>query len=407
MTSETTSETTSTATGQAGRKAQVIGVSMVKFAKPGANEPYEVMGSNAIRGALEDAGIGYDAIEQAFAGYVYGDSTCGQRVAYEVGMTGIPVYNLNNYCASGSSALMLARQAVESGSVECALAFGFEEMRPGALGSIWDDRTSPVGWIHQRREELAPELPTDAPRAIKAFGAAGYEYVNRYDANPDIFGRVAVKTRSHAVNNPYSLFSKPLTLEEVLDAPTLFPHMTRFMACPPTCGAAAAVVCTPEFAAKHGIRGIEIAAQAMTTDTATTKDSLMDLVGADMTRRAAQQAYEAAGIGPEDIDVVELHDCFTANEVISYEGLGLCEEGGAEKFIRDGGNTYGGKYVVNPSGGLMSKGHPLGATGLAQCAELVWHLRGQAGQRQVQDARVALQHNIGLGGACVVTLYRA
>jgi sterol carrier protein 2 len=390
------------------RKVKVIGVSMVKFAKPGASEPYEVMGAKAIRGALGDAGIDYSDVQQAFAGYVYGDSTCGQRTAYAVGMSGIPVFNLNNYCASGSSALYLARQAVESGMVECALAFGFEEMQPGALGSVWDDRTSPVGWIHDRREELAPELPQDAPRAIKAFGSAGWDYINRYDANPDIFARVAVKSRTHAGRNPYALFNKPLTVEQVMDSPKLFPHLTRLMACPPTCGAAAVIVCSEDFAARRGLTGaVEIAAQAMTTDTDETKLDLINLVGADMTRRAAAEVYAASGIGPEDIDVVELHDCFTPNEVISYEGLGLCPEGGAEKFILAGDNTYGGKYVVNPSGGLMSKGHPLGATGLAQCAELVWHLRGQAGERQVAGARVGLQHNIGLGGACVVTMYRA
>lgn len=389
------------------KKARIIGVNMVKFAKPGAHEPYEVMGAKAIQGALADAGIRYDQVQQAFAGYVYGDSTCGQRVAYSVGMTGIPVFNLNNYCASGSSALFLARQAVESGMIECALAFGFEEMKPGALASAFGDRTSPVGWIYERQQELAPQLPQDAPRAIKAFGSAGWEYINRYGANPDIFAKVAVKTRSHAANNPYALFTKPLTVEEVMGATQMYPHLTRLMACPPTCGAAAAIICSEEFATRHGINNaIEIAAQSMTTDTETSKLDLLNLVGADMTRRAALEVYEAAGIGPEDVKVVELHDCFTPNEVISYEGLGLCPEGGAEKFIADRDNTYGGKYVVNPSGGLMSKGHPLGATGLAQCTELVWHLRGLAGQRQVDNARIALQHNIGLGGACVVTMYR-
>jgi sterol carrier protein 2 len=389
------------------KKARIIGVNMVKFAKPGSHESYEVMGAKAIQGALKDAGIGYHEVQQAFAGYVYGDSTCGQRVAYGVGMSGIPVFNLNNYCASGSSALFLARQAVEAGIVDCALAFGFEEMKPGALVSAFGDRTSPVGWIYERQQELAPQLPQDAPRAIKAFGSAGWEYINRYGANPDIFARVAVKSRSHAMNNPYALFTKPLTVEEVLEATPMYPHLTRLMACPPTCGAAAAIVCSEEFAARHGINNaIEIAAQSMTTDTEASKTGLINLVGADMTRRAAQQVYEAAGVGPEEVDVVELHDCFTPNEVISYEGLGLCPEGGAEKFIVDGDNTYGGQYVVNPSGGLMSKGHPLGATGLAQCTELVWHLRGQAGQRQVENARIALQHNIGLGGACVVTMYR-
>ncbi|MFC5587740.1 lipid-transfer protein [Sporosarcina soli] len=388
-------------------KAKVIGVNMVKFRKPGTQEPYEVMASKAIQGALEDAGIDYTEIQQAYAGYVYGDSTCGQTALYKVGMTGIPVINVNNNCSSGSTALFLARQAVQSGAVECALAFGFEEMRPGALKSSWEDRTAPLAWAVDRLHELRPELEESGSRAIKMFGAAGTDYLETYGANPDIFAKVAVKSRNHAIQNPYSLFTTPLTVEEVLNAPVISANLTRFMACPPTCGAAAAIVCSEDFARKHGITdAVEIVAQSMTTDTVESYDDPMNLAGADMTWRAAQQVYEQAGIGPEDVQVVELHDCFTPNEVITYEGLGLCSRGGAEKFINDKNNTYGGKYVVNPSGGLMSKGHPLGATGLAQCTELVWQLRGQAGGRQVEGARVALQHNLGLGGAGVVTMYR-
>lgn len=380
---------------------------MVPFTKPGAHEPYEVMASKAVKGALEDAGIHYSDIQQAYASYVYGDSTCGQRALYMVGMTGIPIINVNNNCSSGSTSLFLARQAVASGMVECALAVGFEEMKPGALASAWQDRTPPLGWAHHRLKELDPGLPDAASGAIKMFGSAGKEYLEKYGANPDIFARVSVKTRSHAIQNPFSIFNKPLTVEEVLSAPTLLPYLTRLMACPPTCGAAAAIICSEAFALKHGItQAVEIVGQALTTDTNVSHDSIINLVGADMTRRAAAQVYEMAGIGPEEVDVVELHDCFTPNEVITYEGLGLCTEGGAEKFIHDADNTYGGKYVVNPSGGLMSKGHPLGATGLAQCTELVWQLRGQADKRQVEGARVALQHNLGLGGACVVTMYR-
>lgn len=364
------------------------------------------MAAEAVRGALKDAGIDYQEVQQAYASYVYGDSTCGQRALYEVGMTGIPIINVHNNCSSGSSALFMARQAVESGEVDCALAFGFEEMQPGALGNIWDDRTAPLGWMLDRLMELEPNLP-DAPGAIKMFGAAGKAYLEKYDANPNIFAKVAVKTRSHAVLNPYSIFNIELTVEEVMNAPLIFPTMTRFMACPPTCGAAAVIICSEDFAKKHGIfNTVEIIGQAMTTDTKVTYEDPLTIIGLEMTQRAASQVYEKAGIGPRDVDVVELHDCFTPNEVITYEGLGLCGEGEAEKFINDGDNTYGGKYVINPSGGLMSKGHPLGATGLAQCTELVWQLRGQADKRQVEDAKVALQHNIGLGGACVTTLYR-
>jgi acetyl-CoA acetyltransferase len=184
--------------------------------------------------------------------------------------------------------------------------------------------------------------------------------------------------------------------------------MTRVMACPPTCGAAAAIICSEAFAKKHGLRSdVVILAQAMTTDTAVTFDArdMREVVGFSMAQDAAKQVYEAAGIGPQDVDVIELHDCFAHNELLTYESLGLCPRGGAQKFVEDGDNTYGGKFVTNPSGGLLSKGHPLGATGLAQCTELVQQLRGQADKRQVEGARLALQHNLGLGGACVVTLY--
>ena len=190
----------------------------------------------------------------------------------------------------------------------------------------------------------------------------------------------------------------------------VFDPLTRFQCCPLTCGAAAAIVCSADFAKKRGLDlRVSIAAQAMTTDTPSSFEckDMRKLVGYDMTAAAATQVYEETGIGPDELDVVELHDRFTANELITYEALGLTLEGTAERFIMDGDNTYGGRVVTNPSGGLLSKGHPLGATGLAQCAELVWQLRGQAEQRQVEGARFALQHNLGLGGACVVTLYRA
>lgn len=194
-----------------------------------------------------------------------------------------------------------------------------------------------------------------------------------------------------------------------MEAPTLYlDYLTRLMCCPPTCGAGAAVVCSEAFANRHDIQGtVEIVGQAMATDTVATWDDPIKLVGADMTHRAAEAVFEQSGIGVNEVDVVELHDCFTTNEVITYEGLGLCGEGEATAFVEAGDNTYGGKFVVNPSGGLMSKGHPIGATGLAQCYELVNQLRGNAGQRQVPNAKIGLQHNLGLGGAAVVTMYRS
>ena len=387
--------------------AYVAGVNMVKFCKPGSHDPYRVMASKAIKGALKDAGIDYNEVQQAFGAYIYGDSTCAQHALYDVGMSGIPIINVNNNCSSGSTALFLARQAVQSGAVECALAFGFEEMQPGALGSNWTDRETPFDQLSAAIDNFG-DYP-EAPLALRSFGAAGLYYMEKYDAKPDIFGKVSVKTRSHAVNNPYSLFTEPLTLEQVMGDKVFYGgFLTRTMCCPPTCGAGAAIVCSEAFAKRHGIsKLVEIVGQSLTTDTPKSWENPLDLIGADMTRRAAQQVYEQAGIGPEDVDVVELHDCFTPNEVITYEGLGLCPEGGATQFIEDGDNTYGGQFVINPSGGLMSKGHPIGATGLAQCTELVWHLRGEADKRQVEGAKVALQHNLGLGGAAVVTMYKS
>lgn len=387
-------------------KAVVAGVGMVPFSTPSRSESYLVLGAQAVRAALEDAGVGYGQLQQAYAGYVYGDSTCGQRVLYQVGQTGIPVINVNNNCSTGSSALYLARQAVESGAYECVLALGFEQMRRGALTSQWDDRPSPFE-LFDSVLDTATE-PSDAPMAARYFGAAGAEYAKRHDLADDTFARIAVKARAHAANNPYAVFRDPIDVTEVLGSPRIYGPLTRLQCCPPTCGAAAAVICSPDFAARHGLRtDVRIAAQAMTTDYPSSFDGvdLTRLVGYDMAQAAADQVYEAAGVDPQEIRVVELHDCFTTNELLAYEALRLTPEGTAEKFIRDGDNTYGGRVVTNPSGGLLSKGHPLGATGLAQCAELTWQLRGQAEARQVEGVTLALQHNIGLGGAAVVTLY--
>ncbi|VTU26173.1 3-oxoadipyl-CoA/3-oxo-5,6-dehydrosuberyl-CoA thiolase [Variovorax sp. SRS16] len=385
----------------------VSGVGMIPFAKPGQHAPYPEMAAQAVRLALADAGIGYDMLQQAYVGYVYGDSTAGQRALYEVGMTGIPVVNVNNNCATGSTALYLARQAVASGAAECVLALGFEQMKPGAIGAVFADRPSPFDNLDALTDELVGH--GEIPLALRYFGGAGLAHMTQYGTQLSTFAKVRAKASRHAANNPLALFRAVLTEEEVLASPVVWPGvLTRLMACPPTCGAAAAVLCSERFAKRHGLDAtVRIRAQAMTTDgpDVFAQRDMREVVGAGMTRSASRRVYESAGIGPGDVDVVELHDCFAQNELITYEALGLCQPGGSEKFICDGDNTYGGKVVTNPSGGLLSKGHPLGATGLAQCAELVQQLRGQADRRQVQDARLALQHNLGLGGACVVTLY--
>ncbi|WPN44779.1 MULTISPECIES: lipid-transfer protein [unclassified Pseudomonas] len=390
------------------QKPYIAGVGMIPFVKPGTSGTYIDMGGEAIRLALQDAGLDYKLVQQAYAGYVYGDSTSGQAALYEVGMSGIPVINVNNNCATGSSALFLARQAVESGAVECALAFGFEQMQPGALKGHWDDR--PRATTH-KTQSVIDELTSDVeiPSALRMFGGAGREHMQKYGTQMSTFAAIRAKASRHAANNPLALFRKVVTTEDVMNDQVMWPGvMTRLMACPPTCGAAAAIICSEAFAKKHGLRtDVVILAQSLTTDKPVCFEtrSMIEVVGFDMAQRAAREVYEKAGVDPLDIRVAEMHDCFAHNELLTYEALGLCDVGGAEKFVLEGSNTYGGQVVTNPSGGLLSKGHPLGATGLAQCYELTQQLRGNADKRQVEGVNVALAHNLGLGGACVVTLY--
>ncbi|UVE19601.1 lipid-transfer protein [Pseudomonas sp. LS44] len=390
------------------QKVYVAGVGMIPFAKPGQSGTYIEMGAEAIRLALKDAGIDYKLVQQAYAGYVYGDSTSGQSALYEVGLTGIPVINVNNNCGSGSSALWLARQAVESGMADCALAFGFEQMQPGALKDHWTDRPVTYGKGMDVARRVFPE-GEGMPNALRLFGGAGKEHMEKYGTKMETFAAIRAKASRHAANNPMSVFKKVVTTEEVMADPVIFPGvMTRLMACPPTCGGAAAIVVSERFAKKHGLRtDVVILAQALVTDQPEAFDppSMISAVGVGMTRQGAREVYEKAGVGPEDIRVCELHDCFAQNELLTYEGLGFCAEGEGEKFVLDGDNTYGGRVVTNPSGGLLSKGHPLGATGLAQCYELTNQLRGTAGARQVEGLQHALQHNLGLGGAGIVTLF--
>ena len=389
-------------------KAFIAGVGMIPFVKPGTNAPYPAMAAQATRLALVDAGVAYDLVQQAYVGYVYGDSTAGQKALYGVGMTGIPIVNVNNNCSTGSTALFLARQAIESGAVDCALALGFEQMNPGAIGAVFNDRPSPFEDFDREAAELVG-MP-DLPLALRYFGGAGQSHMQKYGTPLESFAKVRAKASRHASRNPLALLRKELSMDDVMNAPMLWPGvLTRLMACPPTCGAAAALLVSESFAKRHGLRvEVFIAAQAMTTDKPDAFEShdMMNLVGYSMSEAAAKRVYEQAGVGPQDLDVVELHDCFAQNELITYEALGLCAPGEAAAFIDAGDNTYGGKVVTNPSGGLLSKGHPLGATGLAQCYELTHQLRGTADARQVPNARNALQHNLGLGGACVVTLYQ-
>jgi acetyl-CoA acyltransferase len=390
-------------------RSYVVGVGMTKFEKPQRREwDYPDMARESGTKALEDAGIPYDLIEQAIVGYVYGDSTAGNRAAYELGLTGIPITNVNNNCSTGSTALFMARQLVRGGLADCVLALGFEKMQRGSLKATFDDREPPT----QRHHDAAHELftPEDAPRAPMMFGMAGREHMQRYGSTPEHFAWIGYKNHKHSVNNPYAQFQDEYTLEQISAAPMIYEPLTKLQCSPTSDGSGAAIVASERFVDEHDLwdRAVEIVGQSMVTDMRSTFEdrSAISVVGAKMTERAAREAYEEAQVAPEDVDVIELHDCFSANELLTYEALGLAEEGEAHKLVEAADTTYGGRWVVNPSGGLISKGHPLGATGLAQCSELTWQLRGEADARQVDGAKVALQHNIGIGGAVVVSIYK-
>ncbi|MGA4950026.1 lipid-transfer protein [Streptomyces lydicamycinicus] len=393
-------------------KAYIVGVGMTRFEKPETREwQYWDMAKEAGGTALADAGIGYEAVEQLPVGYCYQASTAGQRAAYELGLTGIPVYNVNNNCATGSTALMMARQFVASGLNDCVLALGFEKMKRGALGGGaegGDFSASPVA-RHYGVMAAAHGFEMTPPTA-QIFGNAAREHMERYGTTAEQLAAVGAKNHRHSAHNPNAQFQDVYTVEEILAAKTIHRPLTKLQCSPTSDGAAAAVIASERFVREHGLadRAVEIVAQAMTTDTEESfaSGSCIDVVGRPMSRAAARQVYAAGGLGIEDVDVIELHDCFSVNELLTYEALGMCADGESGKLVADGATTYGGRWVVNPSGGLISKGHPLGATGLAQAAELVWQLRGTAGERQVPGARVGLAHNIGLGGAAVVTLLR-
>ncbi|GKT56753.1 nonspecific lipid-transfer protein [Colletotrichum tofieldiae] len=399
----------------------VLGVGMTKFIKPRGKVDYTELGFEAGVKAMLDAQINYDDVEQGVACYCYGDSTCGQRVFYQFGMTGIPIYNVNNNCSTGSTGLAMARNFVSSGAADCVLVVGFEKMMPGSLQSFFNDRENPTGTTIKMMAETRGI--TNAPGAAQMFGNAGREYMEKYGRLPprssedsvnktqaEDFAEIARVNHEHSTKNPYSQFQDVYTREQILKAPEIFAPLTKLQCCPTSDGGAAAVLVSQAFLDERPHlkdQAVLVAGQCLATDAPSLfSRSAIDLMGFEMTQIAVRTAMGEAGLTPKDVQVVELHDCFSANEMIVLDSLGLAEPGKAHELVRRGDITYGGKYVVNPSGGLISKGHPLGATGIAQCAELVWHLRGWANNRAVPATKAALQHNLGLGGAVVVTVYR-
>ncbi|EOD44295.1 putative non-specific lipid-transfer protein [Neofusicoccum parvum UCRNP2] len=403
---------------QANKEAcYVLGVGMTKFVKPRGKVDYNEMGFEAGIKALLDAGINYDDVDVGVACYCYGDSTCGQRVFYQFGMTQIPIYNVNNNCSTGSTGLHMGRTMVSHGAADVAMVVGFEKMFPGSLSTFFQDRTNPTLTTNLVMKETRGI--TNAPGAAQLFGNAGREYIEKYGAKKEDFAEIARVNHEHSKRNPYSQFQDEYTHEQIMSSPTIHEPLTKLQCCPTSDGAAAAVLVSQSWLDAHQElkpRAILIAGQALATDSpALFNKSSIELIGYSMAAEAAKRALDEAGVRASDVRLCELHDCFSANEMVTLDALGLSGGvGKAHEMVRRGDITYGGRCVVNPSGGLISKGHPLGATGIAQCAELVWHLRGWANNRlvpsQQQGGRkgvdVALQHNLGLGGACVCTVYK-
>ena len=329
---------------------------------------------------------------------------------YQFGMTQIPIYNVNNNCSTGSTGLHLGRTMIAGGMADAVLVVGFEKMFPGSLQSFFNDRANPTGTTAEMMK--ATRGITNAPGAAQMFGNAGREYMEKYGAKAEDFAEIARINHECSQRNPYSQFQDEYTLEQVLKSPMIHEPLTKLQCCPTSDGGAAAVLVSQDFldARPHlKDQAVLIAGQQLCTDSASLfSRSSIDLMGYGMTQTAAKAALAEANVKVDEIKVCELHDCFSANEMIVIDALGLSEPGKAHEMVRRGDITYGGKrgLVINPSGGLISKGHPLGASGIAQCAELVWHLRGWANNRLVEGADAALQHNLGLGGAVVVTVYK-
>ncbi|KAL0950581.1 hypothetical protein HGRIS_007376 [Hohenbuehelia grisea] len=407
-----------------GRRTFIIGCGCTAFIKPRATRTTEDMGLEAATKALLDAGITYDEVETAFVGYCYGDSTSGQRALYNLGLTGIPVTNVNNNCSTGSTALFQANNAVKGNLAECAIALGFERMKPGSLGTNFPDRPSPIALFNTKTVEIEEKTlgMNHGPGAPRMFGDGGEEYFQKYGGSIETLAKIASKNHKHSVNNPYSQFRDGWSYEQVLNAPKITNQLTKFMCSPTSDGAACCLVASEDFVHKHKLenQAIEIVAQSLATDLPSTfeTDSAMDVIGYSMAKQCGEDVFRMAGFGPgegrDQVGVVELHDCFAANELITYAALGLCKEDEAHKFVDRGDNTYGGKYVVNPSGGLEAKGHPLGATGLGMHFYIAMQLRDWAGPMQApglfdtpdKRGKYGLVHNLGLGGAVVISLLR-
>jgi acetyl-CoA acetyltransferase len=375
------------------RDVFIIGVGMIKFGRY-KDRSVEHLGAEAALLALKDAGLAVKDIEMLASGnLLQAGAMVGQRIMQHLGQTGIPIINVANACATGSTAFREAYMAIAAGVHDVAMAVGSEQMgKMGMLGG-GGPRESTEGILGS---EMMPAV----------FGQAGVEHMRKYGTKAEHFAKISVKNHKHSTKNPLAQYQVEVSLDQVLAARMIAYPNTLQMCCPTGDGAAAAILCSAEKARQIGRKPIRVAASVLTSDPWGDRDLTMPDVST-LTRTAAKKAYETAGIGAKDLDLVELHDCFATAELLHYENLGLCADGEAGRMIDEGRTAHGGEIPVNVSGGLLSKGHPLGATGVANIFEVVTHLRGEAGARQVEGAKVGLAHVIGLGSACTIHVLQA
>ncbi|MGK2739535.1 thiolase family protein [Tepidicaulis sp. LMO-SS28] len=369
----------------------VIGTDMIKFGRfPDRTVPD--LGAEAALLALDDAGVGIQDMQALYCGNLFQASgMVGQRILHQIGQTGIPVVNTANACATGATAFREGWIAIKAGLYDMVLAVGVEQMGRGLLGGGGSgDGISTEGLLG------SGTMPT-------VFAELGMEHQKKHGTTFEQFAKVAVKNHHHSTMNDKAMYQKETPLEEVMGAEMISYPNTKLMCSVNVDGSAAAVLCSEKKVKELGLmdRAIKVRASALTSDPYTERDLVMPDFST-CTRMAAKQAYEMAGVGPDDLDLVELHDCFATAEILHYENLGLCKDGEAGKMIDTGATALGGKIPVNVSGGLLSKGHPLGATGIANVYEIVTHLRGKAGKRQVEGARMGMTHVVGMGNAAAI-----
>lgn len=364
------------------RDVYIVGAGMTQFGKH-LERSLRDLGREACLLALKDAGIRPKDVEAGYCGNalapaIQGETGVGQNVFWEVGISGIPIVNMENACASGSTALREGWMAVAGGFYDVVMVIGVEKavMPKGTMLNVG------AGELETKLGEVFPGY----------FATIAQKHMERFGTTRGQMAQVSVKNHIHGALNPYAQFQKKFTVEEVLNSPMIADPLTLFSCCPNSDGAAALILCSKEKANKANSRAIRLAASVLATGT---YDNQRDITNWEVEIRAAQQAYKMASLGPEDLDVVEVHDAFTICEILHYEGLGLCPLGEGGRLIDEKATELGGRIPVNPSGGLLSKGHPVGASGVAQVVEIVWHLRGEAGERQVQGARVGLADMMG------------